>query len=533
MGAPRVEVDRLQDLVRFHRESCSRRRASKLLGMSRNTMASYATAIAAAGLLDGDPKDLPSIEDLAEAILEHLPPTPAPQQVSSVEKYAGDIATMLKRGAGPKAIFDCLRLTPGFDGTYPAIKRFCRHFTGTIRPQDVAIPIAESPPGERAQVDFGYVGKIYDAARGVLRRAWVFVMVLSYSRHQFAKIVFDQKVETWLNLHVEAFARFGGIVGIIMPDNLKAAVIRAAFAADCPTTLNRSYRELGRHFGFQVDPAPPRQPRKKGTVESSVKYVKRNFFKARDLSQTDISSAQVELDRWIDEIAGTRTHGTTRQQPLEVFERVERASLAPLPAALYEPVIWHEAKVHVDSHVAFDRGLYSVPWTLIGRTVSIRATPTTVMIYAGDERVATHERRAGRRNTIDSHLPEHRADLRHRGRGFWEERADRLGVDVGAYIREVFESDDVLCMIRTVQSIVTHLERFPVERAQATCRRASFFASYTYRAIKNILRGALDLEALPAESDFPVQGELFQPRHARAPSEFASPSSGSNARAAS
>ena len=73
-----------------------------------------------------------------------------------------------------------------------------------VQPEDVAIPV-ETAPGEIAQVDFGYVGRLYDPRAGVMRKAWVFVMVLGYSRHLFARIAFDQTTETWLRLHVEAF----------------------------------------------------------------------------------------------------------------------------------------------------------------------------------------------------------------------------------------------------------------------------------------------------------------------------------------
>lgn len=100
-----------------------------------------------------------------------------------------------------------------------------------VRPQQVRIRV-ETDPGDVAQVDFGYVGRLYDSDSGVLHRAWVFVMVLGYSRKMFARIVFDQTVPTWLRLHVEAFAALGGVPRTIVPDNLKAAVVRAAFGAD-------------------------------------------------------------------------------------------------------------------------------------------------------------------------------------------------------------------------------------------------------------------------------------------------------------
>ena len=70
--------------------------------------------------------------------------------------------------------------------------------------------------------------------------------------------------------------------------------------------------------------------------------------------------------------------------------------------------------------------------------------------------------------------------LRHRGRAFWEERARRIGPDVLDYVRAVFDSDEVLSMLRQVQAIVTHVEKFPRDRAQAACRRAHHYANFTY-----------------------------------------------------
>ena len=58
----------------------------------------------------------------------------------------------------------------------------------------LAAPV-RTAPGEIAQVDFGYVGQFYDGGAGVLRRAWVFVMVLAYSRHLFARVAFDQRTQ--------------------------------------------------------------------------------------------------------------------------------------------------------------------------------------------------------------------------------------------------------------------------------------------------------------------------------------------------
>lgn len=50
----------------------------------------------------------------------------------------------------------------------------------------------------------------------------------------------------------------------MVPDNLKPAVLRCYFGFDEKPELNRSYRELARHYGFCVDPTPPYSPHLNG-----------------------------------------------------------------------------------------------------------------------------------------------------------------------------------------------------------------------------------------------------------------------------
>lgn len=510
-------MHRLEELVRLHRLKTPVREVARLLKMSPRTERQYRELLEEAGLLHGAPDSLPTSEELKAVVLAAMPPPTLPtQQVSGIEPWRAPIEALFDKGLGPRAIHDRLRLEgEDFPGSYAQVKRLCGAIKRSrgARPEDVAIPV-ETKAGEVAQVDFGYVGKLIDPVTHTLRKAWCFVMVLAFSRKLVVRIVFDQKVTTWLRLHVEAFEELGGVPETMVPDNLKAAVVRAAFAIDGPgTALNRSYRELAKHYGFKVDPTPPRAPKKKGKVESAVKYVKGNFFRGRD--ESDASEVSRELARWVTEIADERVHGTTQRKPRELFVEIEREHLRPLPALPYEPVIWHPAKVHTDTHVSFDGRLYSVPWRLLGREVWVRATKATVTIYCDDDRVATHPRSGpGRRSTFEEHLPEHRRDARHRSREYWQERADAIAPEVGTLVREVFDSDDVLLQLRSVQAIVTYLEGFPLERARAACARASFYGVTRYGGIKQILVRALDREPLP-NMVVPNAGVLDAPRFAR------------------
>lgn len=523
MTARRVDMHRLQEFVRLHRLDKSAREVARLLKMGRTTEWSYRKALEAAGLLEGDPDDLPDVAVLKAAQQEHCPTKTPKQQTSTVDPWRGEVEQMLERGAQPRAIYDRLRLEhkDEFTCSESAVKRFCARLRTDkgIAPEDVAIPV-ETLPGAISQVDFGYIGKIYDSESGTRRKAWVFVMSLGFSRRMFACITFDQKIETWLLCHVLAFEHFGGVPETVVPDNLKSAVIRCAFGADGndEAALNRSYCELARYYGFTIDPTPPRSPEKKGKVESDVKYVKRNFAAPRDLDGLGIDGACAALTQWLIEIADLRMHGTTRERPIDRFDREERAALRELPPVRYEPIVWKDPKVHADSHVVFDKRMYSVPFKLIGQRVWIRATSKTVQIYAADERVATHSRKSkGYRSTDEAHLPEYRSAWRHRSRDFWQERAAQIGPQTALLVDSVFASEVVASQLRTVQAIVTHLEKFPSERAENASRRALHFGNRTYRGVRDILRQGLDYEDLPSTKQ--RHGVLQHPRFSRSPSD--------------
>jgi len=509
-------MHRLQEFVRLHRLGSRAREVARQLGMSPNTERAYRKALQLAELLDGDAEDLPELATLRQAVDVHRPIEKQPQQSSSIERWQERIQSLVDEGATPKAIFDHLRLHhDDFTGSLSSVKRMyaaLRRARG-MGPSDVAIPVV-TLPGKIAQVDFGSVGLLWDSVQGRLRKAHVFVMVLGHSRHQFARIVFDQKLDTWLKLHVEAFEWFGGVPEVVVPDNLKSAVVRAAFDVKTEPVLNRSYRELARHYGFKIDPTPAYSPEKKGKVEAGVRYVKGNFMMTIG-EERDRDVLNAVLERWVLEIAGQRVHGTTYRKPLGYFEETERAQLRALPRQRWEPVWWREPTLQRDCCALIEQAWYSGPWRLVGKKLLARVTARSVEMYWEDTRVATHERQPpGGRSVRTEHLPPERGEYRERERGYWVERADELGEDVGRYIREVFDSDDVLHQISKVQAIVRHIETFPRDRANAACRRASFFGNYGYGPIKEILRKGLDLEPLPLLM-VPQGGALANPRFAR------------------
>lgn len=243
-------MHRLQEMLRLYRLGRGSRAIARQLRMGRDTIRGYLDALARAGRLEGSPDELPELDLLRAILREQIAFEIPPQQSSSVECWKEEIKALWEKGAGPTAIHDWLRLHGSeYSGSLSAIKRMCAQLSRERGPRatDVAIPV-DTAAGEIAQVDFAYAGLRYDPELGILRKSWLFVMTLGFSRHMYLELVFDQKIATWVRLHVLSFEYFGGVPRVIVPDNLKAAVIRAGFGVDEDPVLNRTYCELARHF---------------------------------------------------------------------------------------------------------------------------------------------------------------------------------------------------------------------------------------------------------------------------------------------
>jgi len=486
MAGRRKSVFDVRELIRMLRAGQGDRRIAGDMGLSRNTVAKYRRWASREGLLEAP--ELPMAVELEQMLAGFLQ-GPTVVQESTVETFREFVLEKTAAGVEMKSIWQMLR-ERGFEGSYSAVRRFlARHVPRTPE----AFVRVETQAGEEAQVDFGYAGQFLDPALGRPRKSWVFVMTLSYSRHQYVRIVFDQRVETWIDLHVRAFEWFGGAPGRIVIDNLKAGIVRAVLH---DPEVQRSYRELAEHYGFLIAPCRPGTPRHKGKVESGVRYVNRSALAGREFR--DVEEANRHLERWAMEIAGTRDHGTTHEAPLARFER-ERSHLKPLPMQRYEVVVWKQAMVHPDCHIVFDYAYYSAPHRLIGQSLWIRATSSRVELYCHHERIATHPRatRKGEWSTLPDHLPPTKLQGLLVHPQLIRARARTIGPNTEEVIERLL-GDRPLDRLRTAQAILRLGEREGAERLEAACRRSIAYDEIRYATIKGILKNGLDLEPLPA-----------------------------------
>ena len=485
----------IRELLRHIQANPSDRGVQREIGVHRQTVRRYREWAAEQGLLSGP---LPPLEGL-QALLEATLPNPkAPQNVSSVEPYRDIVTQLRKEGVEIAAIYQRLK-ERGYTGSYSSVRRFVRRIDP--RPLEATVRV-ERKPGEEGQVDFGYAGRMIDPETGELRKTWVFVLTLSWSRHQYVEFAFDQKVGTWLLLHCHAFEFLDGIPERIVIDNLKAAIVRACW--DDPEVQN-AYRECAEHYDFLISPCRPKTPEHKGKVEQGgVHYVKRNFLGGRE--PTTITQANQDVLHWVNTVAGLRIHGTTKEQPLVRFQEIEQARLKPLPETRYDLATWKVVKLHRDCHVTFEQAYYSAPFRLIGQKLRVRGGAREVRIYTQDYHlIATHPRagRPGERKTHLDHLPPEKVPGLIRSREGVREAASEIGPATSEVIHQLLD-DPVLDRLHSAGRLIRLRESFGDERLEAACARALHFDDPMYKTIKRILVQGLEGEELVEMSPVPA-----------------------------
>jgi transposase len=505
-------VTDIRELIRRLQLGDPDRRIARDLGLSRNTVGRYHQLAVTHGLLQPGAA-LPDLAALA-VLLRPAAETARPKHERSlVEPFRQVVKALQDKGVEGQAIWQILVDRHDFAGSYSSVKRFLRR---VAPPERRATLRLEVDPGAEAQVDFGTAGSLLDPACGRVRRAWVFVMTLSYSRHQYAEIVFDQTIATWVRLHRVAFEFFGGVPRRVVLDNLKAGIVRAALY---DPEVQRSYRDCALHYGFLITPCRPRTPEHKGKVEQGgVHYVKRNALAGRAFR--DGPEANRHLFRWCVETAGRRLHGTIKRLPLEVFEQVERAALQPLPPTPWVFTEWKQATLHPDCHVVFAAAYYSAPHRLLGATLWVGATAAKVELFHEHTLVATHQRaQPGQRRTLPDHLPPDKLQFLMQTPTWCRDRAAAIGPACTTFI-EALLGERPLDRLRSAQGVLRLAHKFSAPRLEAACARAVAVGEYRYHTIKTILTTGLDHQPLPTLPPPGPAAPALTPRHARPWTDF-------------
>ncbi len=409
---------------------------------------------------------------------------------NKLDNYKEQIVELLEQNLSGVRIFEELS-AKGVDTSYASIKKYISQMKGSNK---LCIRF-HTAAGEEAQVDFGYVGLSFDKQNN-RRKTWVFNMRLSYSRLDYYERVFDQKVETFIQCHINAFRFFGGVPKSIKIDNLKAAILEAHFYEPVYQEL---YKQFATYYCFHPIPCRVRQPQEKGKVESGIKFVKNNFFAGRKF--TNYNDTQTRLSNWLNTTCNGRVHGTTRKIPTDIFNQEEKAKLQKLPEAEFKLPIVGQRKVFNDCHIYVGYNYYSVPFAYVGKTVTVEIVNDLVKILFNGQQIALHHLAQGRGNFItqDSHYPKFKNYLSTQYQEEYQIKLNTIGYDAGALFLLLVDRYPYNWN-RIAQGIISLSKTYSKEVVNLACKRALAFNIVEYKVIKNMCQNGS--YALPIDNAY-------------------------------
>jgi transposase len=215
----------------------------------------------------------------------------------------------------------------GYRGGISLLRAWLRPLKATAAAEPVVR--FETAPGEQLQMDWIVFRRGRD-------RLSAFVATLGYSRASYVEFVSDERLETLLSCHEHAFAAFGGVPRRVLYDNMKTVVLARDYYAEGQHRFQAGLWDFAHHYGFIPKLCRPYRAKTKGKVERFNHYLRHSFYNplASRLKQgglvLDAATANVEVRRWLGEVANRRVHATTGRIPAEVLVQ-EREQLQPLP----------------------------------------------------------------------------------------------------------------------------------------------------------------------------------------------------------
>ena len=486
MATQRLRMRQLREILRLHHDArLSHRAIARACRVGPTAVCEYLDRARRAGL------GWPLPEDLDDSALEarlfpRLPGAASPRALPDVAYLHRE----LRRAGVTLHLLWLEYLQAQPDGYhYSQFCEFYRRFAARLNPSMRQVHRA----GEKAFVDFsGKRPEIVDPRTGEVTAVELFVGVLGASSYIYAEATVSQELPCWIAAHVRMFEYWQGAPEILVPDNLKSGV-----TTPCryEPAVNRTYAECAQHYGAVVIPARSFRAKDKAKVEVSVllgqRWIlavlrNRTFFGLVELN-TAIGECLTQLNARL-----MKQLGVSRR---ELFERLDRPALRPLPVSRYELAEWKLCRVNIDYHVELDHNFYSVPYALIRELVEARFTPSTVEVFFKSRRVTSHARLSGRGrySTQHEHMPRS-----HQAHSEWSPSrliswAEKTGPVTARVVAAVLASRPHPEQgYRSVLGIMRLGRVHGAERLEAACRRAERLHSMSYRTLNNILAAGLD-----------------------------------------
>ena len=471
------------------------RATARSVGVSPTTVSECLEKAESAGL------SWPLPEVMDDSALEALlyPPSVSEEKIREVPDWNYVYREMKRKGVTLQLLWHEYKQCHPEDGYQ--YSRFCELYSRFSSKLDVVMR-QNHRAGEKAFVDFSGDGiPITDPKTGVVSPGELFIAVLGASSYTYAEVFPSQKMDHWVEGHINAYEYFEGVPEITVPDNTKTAVLKPC---RYEPGLNPTYSRMSQHYGTAIIPARPKKPRDKAKVESGVLVAQRWIVaKLRNHKFFSIEQANDAVHQELEDLNG-RCLKKLPHSRRELWETLDRPALKPLPPTRYSYAEWSPVTVNIDYHVEIEKHYYSVPHNLVRKKVDAWVTATTVEIYFKGKRVASHARSylKGRHTTLGEHMPE-----KHRRYVEWTpsrilEWAATIGPATTRLAEQIMNSRRHPQQgYRACLGLFRLGTLFGKERMEAASTRALHYSAYSYRSVESILKKNLDKQPLPTTSD--------------------------------
>jgi len=503
MAAERLTVRKTKEILRLHfGMKLSIRNVSRSCNVSRSAVSDYIRRAEITGI------GWPLPEGLDDTALEAkmFPIQPIKQPT---EKFMPPMQQMRKELGSKGVTLQLLWLEykQNNPGGYQ-YSQFCELYRRWANTLDLSLR-QEYKAGEKMFVDFAGKGiPVTNPATGQTKDAEIFVAILGASNYTYAEAVERQDLPSWVGLHIHAFEYFDGVAELTIPDNLKAAVIKACrYEPD----LTPAYQAMAEHYGTVIIPARAGKPKDKAKVEAAVLLVTRwitaalrhhTFFSLKELNNKIRELLESLNNRKFKKLNSSRR---------ELYETLDKPSLKPLPLKRYEYADFKKVRAHIDYHIELEDHYYSVPSQLRKKDMEAWFTTYKVEIFYKGNRIATHARsyERGKFTTIPEHRPES-----HKKYYEWTPSriinwAAQTGPETAALVGGILANRPHPEQgYRSCLGIISLGKKFTPERLEAACKRAVFIKAYSYKSVQSILKTGLDRQPMPQHKEVtPIEHE--------------------------
>lgn len=508
MAGKTKQMSKIKQMLQLHLDGVSNRKIATQLEMNKETVNRYVKRA------ESDSMNIIDLLKLDDPVLEHRMKGGSPAYTDErFESLKGKLPYLTKEKTRKHVTLKLLweeykeENPEGYSLTQ--FRFHCRQDNLASRRSSSTVLKGTYVGGEKIFIDFaGDTMEYIDIETGEVVAVQMFVACLPATDYGYALGVPSQRTEDLVYAIASGFKAIGGVPKIIVPDNLKAAVIKTD---PYEPELNRVMEDLANHYGCVVLPARPGRPKDKSLVEDHVKLVYQRVY--APLRNERFYSLE-ELNKAVAEKMKAHNQKRMQQQPFtreEQFLAIEKPELRPLPTDDFQIRSYADLRVGTNGCVFLgrDKHYYSVPHALINQSVKVVYTRTLVKIYSEGECVATHQRSyaPGHYTLNREHLASNSSAYRDRSPDYYIAKGKQATQELGEIITYMFATTSAPpeAFYRGCDGLLHLQKTTDPDIFRRACEAALIHQRYRYSFIQQLVKskckGIDDARQLELETD--------------------------------